>query len=197
MSYNVQSYSVQIVTGKGVSGMSEGNNATQTQFRLREIRKAVDQSWIPFREISIWALIGTECIRCIRFTYTDNEEDVSCPRIWDAATRSLRQEWDRLLRAVRIEMGRRRVTEWLQRAVMDWDNGGVLLEEDLEREGLHPGSTKTRPGYWSKNLDLAESLEVYTGAYGVGLVQKIPRYDTTNYHYVKYWLYSLEEVTPV
>lgn len=193
MSYNVKSYSVQIVTGKGVSGMSEEDNATKTQLRLRDIRQAVDPSWTPFREISIW----TEGVRCIRYVYQDNEEDVSCPRLWVAATRSLQMEWNRLLRAVRIEMGRRRVTEWLHRAVMDWDNGGVLLEEDLEREGLHPGSTKTRPGYWGKNLDLAESLEVYTGVYGVGLVQNIPRYDTTNYHFVRYWLYDLEEVAPV
>lgn len=192
MSYNVKTYRVEIVVGKGVSGMSQEDNATQTQLRLRDVRLVVDPAWTPFTEIAIW----TEGVRCVRFIYQDNEEDVSCPRLWDAATRSLRQEWDRLLRAVRIEMGRRRVTEWLHRAVMDWDNGGVLLEEDLEREGLHPGSTKTRPGYWSKNLDLAESLEVYTGAYGVGLVQKIPRYDTTNYHFVKYWLYDLEEVRP-
>lgn len=188
--YNVRTYRVEIVVGKGVSGMSQEDNATHTQFRLRDVRLAVDPAWAPFREISIL----TEGVRCVRYVYQDNEEDVSCPRLWEAAPRSLRQEWNRLLRAVRIEMGRRRVTEWLHRAVMDLDNGGVLLEEDLEREGLHPGSTKTRPGYWSKNLGLVESLEVYTGVYGVGLVQKIPRYDTTNYHFVKYWLYDLEEV---
>ena len=192
MSYNVKTYSVEIVIGAGVSGRSDEDNATQTQLRLRDVRLAVDPSWTPFTEIAIW----TEGVRCVRYVYQDNEEDVSCPRLWDAATRSLQMEWNRLLRAVRIEMGRRRVTEWLHRAVMDWDNGGVLLEEDLEREGLHPGSTKTRPGYWPKNAELAGSLEVYTGAYGAGLVQHIPRYDTTNYHFVKYWLYDLEEVRP-
>lgn len=193
MSYNVKTYRVEIGGGKGFLCLTPEDNATQAQLRLREVRLAVDPSWTPFTEIAIWK----EGVRCIRYVYRDNEEDVICPRLWDAAPRSLQMEWNRLLRAVRIEMCRRRATEWLHRAVMDLDNGGVLLEEDLEHEGLHRGSTKTRPGYWGKNLGLAESLEVYTGAYGVGLVQKIPRYDTKNYHFVIYWLYDLEEVKPV
>lgn len=193
MSYNVKTYRVEIVVGQGVSGMSEEDNATQTQFRIRDVRLAVDPAWAPFREISIW----TEGVRCVSFVYQTNEEDVSCPRLWDAATRSLRQEWYRFLRAVRIEMGRRRVTEWLHRATVELDHGGILTEDDLREEGLHRGGTKSRPGYVPKNRSLAESLEVYTGAYGVGLIEHIPRYDTRNFHFVQYWLYDLEEVTPV
>lgn len=193
MSYNVRSYRVEITIGPGVSGMSAEGTATETQTRLREIRQAIDPSWAPPDSISIWS----EGVRCLRYTWEDNEEDLSCPRIWEDATRSLAAEWIRLLRAIRIEMGRRRITEWLHRATVELDHGGILTEDDLREEGLHRGGTKSRPGYVPKNRSLAESLEVYTGAYGVGLIEHIPRYDTRNFHFVQYWLYDLEEVKPV
>lgn len=169
-------------------------NSTGCQFDLRELRHQIDPEWIPITEISMWA----EGVRVIRYTWADNDEDLSCPRLWDLASRSLRDEWNRLVKAIRIEMGRRRAASYLHQVHLDQDAGGVLTPDDLIEEGLLPGTIKSRPGYWPRaERPLAECLELYSGAYGVGLIEHQPRYDTSNYHYVRYWLYELGELLPI
>lgn len=186
-------YSVEIQSAALGNTKTAPAICTRAQDELRKIRQQVDELWIPFdllqvREQESGALICS-------YDYQANEETVypSC----DVATRSFRVEWDRTLRTIRREMARRAACELIHRIRMDENNGGYWQAEDLRREGLHRGATKTHPGYCSKNLTLGQSLEPYSGAYGAGIKINLPRYDTTNYHYVEYWLYDLEEVRPV
>lgn len=53
-----------------------------------------------------------------------------------------------------------------------------------QRYELH--HTATAKGYVSRKA--VEELEVYNGRYGVGYKAHRPRFDTTNYHYVDYYI---------
>lgn len=44
----------------------------------------------------------------------------------------------------------------------------------------------TARGYISRKVN--EVLEEYTGRFGVGYIARYPRFDTTNYHYVAYYI---------
>lgn len=167
--------------------------ATAAMVDLRNVRNAIDESWDPVNTVSIWSEASARRI-CV-YDFSTNEETVDWAEGWNTLPSGLRTEWDRLIRQIRIYAAARKAILLLQRLHIDRDNGGVLVEEDLEAEGLHAGMTKTRPGYFPRTgRDLLDSLEFYQGIYGAGLIQKIPRYDTQNYHYIRYWLYDLDEV---
>lgn len=53
-----------------------------------------------------------------------------------------------------------------------------------QRYELH--HTATAKGYISRKV--VEELEEYTGKYGKGYRVHRPRFDTTNYHYVNYYV---------
>lgn len=183
---------VEMVTGYGDRKIYENTTSTGAQYDLRKIREHIDPEWIPLRSVELW--VGSE--RALRWEYQTNEEDL-IPRLQDQLSRSLLMEWERLKRACRCHIARRLAASLLHEIREDTEHGGVWTKEDLREEGLLPGSTKSRPGYWSRaDLPLAKCLDLYDGAYGVGLIEHIPRYDTNNYHFVKYWLYDLEEVQP-
>lgn len=179
-----------------VGGACTGEEKTSTgiQQELRTMRLAVDQLWVPFQYLAIWH----EGRRVAFYEYQTNDETIDWTDCWMLkCSRSLRNEWERLIRTVRLEMARRKAADLLHRIHEDDENGGYLMADDLIQEGLRPGPVKTRPGYCPRaERQLSEELELYSGAYGAGFIQHLPRYDTLNYHYVKYWLYDLEEVTP-
>ena len=192
--YNVPRFRVDVATG--VAGIEQGEELTSTgcQSDLRDLRLRIDELWVPFRAVAIYH----ENRRVILYDYMTNTETIDWTDAWGTkCTRSLRNEWARLIKAARLEMARRKAAALLQRIHLDDENGGYLMADDLIQEGLRPGPVKTRPGYCPRaERQLSEELELYSGAYGAGFVQHLPRYDTMNYHYVKYWLYDLEEVTP-
>lgn len=184
---------VELVTGYGDRKVYETGTCTAAQYDLRKIREHIDPEWIPFRSVELW-LNGE---RALRWEYQTNDEDI-IPRLQEQLSRSLLMEWERIKRAGRCHIARRLAASLLHQIHEDSEHGGVWTEHDLREEGLEPCGTKTRPGYWPRQeLALAKTLELYDGAYGVGLIEHIPRYDTTNYHFVKYWLYDLEEVRPL
>lgn len=183
---------VELVPGYGDRRIYENTTSTGAQYDLRKIREQIDPEWIPLRSVELW--VGSE--RALRWEYQTNEEDLIA-RLRDQLSRSLLMEWERIKRACRCHIARRLALDFLRQIHQDAEAGGVLTEVDLREEGLLPGATKTRPGYWPRvDLPLVKRLELYDGAYGVGLIEHIPRYDTNNYHFVKYWLYDLEEVRP-
>lgn len=185
---------VELVPGYGDRKIYENTTSTGAQYDLRKIREQIDPEWIPLRSVEIW--VNGE--RALRWEYQTNDELITSPGLRDQLSRSLLMEWERLKRACRCHIARRLAQEFLRQIHQDAETGGVLTEEDLREEGLLPGTTKTRPGYWPRaELPLVKCLELYDGAYGVGLIEHIPRYDTNNYHFVKYWLYDLEEVRPL
>lgn len=192
--YNTPKFRLDVATGLGGIEQGEERTATGCQLDLREIRNKIDELWDPFRAIALYH----QDRRVIIYDYLRNEETVDWTDAWGLkATRSLRQEWARVIRAARLEMARRKAADLLHRIRLDDENGGYLMADDLIQEGLRPGPVKTRPGYCPRaERQLSEELELYSGAYGAGFIQHLPRYDTLNYHYVKYWLYDLEEVTP-
>lgn len=53
-----------------------------------------------------------------------------------------------------------------------------------QRYKLH--HTATAKGYISRKVP--EVLEEYTGRFGTGYIVHYPRFDTTNYHYVVYYI---------
>lgn len=191
---------VELVPGYGDRRIYENTTCTgaqydlrKIQYDLRKIREQIDPEWIPLRSVEIWV----DGERALRWEYQTNDEIITAPRLLDQLSRSLLMEWERLKRACRCHIARRLAASLLHEIREDTEHGGVWTEEDLREEGLLPGSTKSRPGYWSRaDLPLAKCLDLYDGAYGVGLIEHIPRYDTNNYHFVKYWLYDLEEVQP-
>lgn len=189
----VKHYSVEIQSSVYGNTRTAPTICTGARDKLREIRQQVDELWIPFDVLQVREQESGVLICC--YDYQANEETVypSC----DEVTRSFRIEWDRTLRTIRREMARRAACELIHRIRVDEDNGGYWQAEDLRREGLHRGATKTHPGYCSINLSFGESLDPYSGAYGAGIKINLPRYDTNNYHYVEYWLYDLQEVRPV
>ena len=183
---------VELVTGYGDRKIYESTTNTGAQYNLRKIREHIDPEGIPLRSVELW--VGSE--RALRWVYQTNEEDL-IPRLQDQLSRSLLMEWERLKRACRCRIAWRLAISLLHEILEDTENGGIWTEENLREEGLLPGAQKSRPGYWPRaDLPLAKCLGLYDGAYGVGLIEHIPRYDTNNYHFVKYWLYDLEEVTP-
>lgn len=184
---------VELVPGYGDRKIYENTTSTGAQYDLRKIREQIDPEWIPLRSVELW-VDGT---RALRWEYQTNEEVITAPRLLDQLSRSLLMEWERIKRACRCHIARRLALDFLRQIHQDAETGGILTEEDLREEGLLPGATKTRPGYWPRaDLPLVKCLELYDGAYGVGLIEHLPRYDTQNYHFVKYWLYDLEEVLP-
>lgn len=184
---------VEVVSGIGVRQEYPCRTCTGALYDLREIREQIDPEWIPLQSVAIW--VGGE--RAVMWTYQDNDEDVN-PRLRNLLSMSLIMGWERLKRACQRHIASRLARDYLLYIHQDAESGGVLLEENLREEGLLPCATKTRPGYWPRGeKPLVECLEYYEGVYGVGLVEHIPRYDTPNYHYVKYWLYDLEEVKPL
>lgn len=103
----------------------------------------------------------------------------------------IRAAWTKLIKAIRREISRRYVEEYYQRAKIDGENGGILDDQTLIDDGFVRGALKTHPGYVSRaETPMIDQLEPYSGAYGVGFRQHIPRYDTNNYHYVRYWIYD-------
>ena len=110
---------------------------------------------------------------------------------WHAWPQIITAWWEKLIRKINHELGRRYAEEYLHRAHIDAEAGGILQENDLISDGFYRGPLKTHPGYVSRaETPLVNQLELYSGAYGVGFRQHIPRYDTNNYHYVRYWLYD-------
>ncbi len=192
--YNVPKFYLTWTDAVGGSCTGEEKTSTGIQQDLRTMRLAVDQIWAPFQYLAIWH----EGRRVASYEYATNDETIDWIGCWMLkCSRSLRNEWERLIRTVRLEMARRKAAELLHRIHLDDANGGYLMADDLIQEGLRPGPVKTRPGYCPRaERPLSEELELYSGAYGAGFIQHLPRYDTLNYHYVKYWLYDLEEVTP-
>lgn len=192
--YSVPRFHLAWTDAVGGSCTGEEKTSTGIQQELRTMRLAVDQIWTPFQYLAIWH----EGRRVASYEYQTNDETIDWTEAWMLkCSRSLRNEWERLIRTVRLEMARRKAADLLHRIHEDDENGGYLMADDLIQEGLRPGPVKTRPGYCPRaERQLSEELELYSGAYGAGFIQHIPRYDTLNYHYVKYWLYDLEEVTP-
>lgn len=185
---------VEYLTGWGSREILEAGTATNVQYGLRKIREKIDPEWIPAAWIELY--VGDRL--ALRWEYRTNTETEGPAADDPAISRSLLMEWARCLRAMRSHIARRLAASLLHEIHEDAEHGGVWTEADLREEGLVPGSTKTRPGYWPRaDVPLAKTLEIYDGAYGVGLVEHIPRYDTNNYHFVKYWLYDLEEVRPL
>ena len=192
--YSVPRFHLAWTDAVGGSCTGEEKTSTGIQQELRTMRLAVDQLWAPFQYLAIWH----EGRRVASYEYQTNDETIDWTDCWMLkCSRSLRNEWERLIRTVRLEMARRKAADLLHRIHEDDENGGYLMADDLIQEGLRPGPVKTRPGYCPRaERQLSEELELYSGAYGAGFIQHIPRYDTLNYHYVKYWLYDLDEVTP-
>lgn len=185
---------VVLVSGYGDRRIYENTTCTGAQYDLRKIREQIDPEWIPLRSVEIWV----KGERALRWEYQTNEELITAPLLVDQLSRSLLMEWERIKRACRCHIARRLALDFLRQIHQDAETGGILTEEDLREEGLLPGAAKTRPGYWPRTeLPLVKCLEIYDGAYGVGLIEHFPRYDTNNYHFVKYWLYDLEEVRPL
>lgn len=185
---------IEYCTGLGEHMILDAGTATMAQHDLCRIRKKIDPEWIPYQWISL--NVGDQI--AMHFEYRTNTETEG-PAYWDpAVSRSLGQEWVRCLTAMRSHIARRLAASLLHQIHEDEDNGGRWDESDLREEGLSPCTTKTRPGYWSKaKQPLGKTLELYDGLFGVGLIEHIPRYDTNNYHYIRYWLYDLEEVRPL
>ena len=185
---------IEYCTGWGEHLILDGGTATMAQYDLRKIREKIDPEWIPVQWITLY--VGDKI--ALHFEYRTNTETEGPAYRDPAISMSLGQEWVRCLTAMRSHIARRLASSLLHQILEDTDNGGVWTEQDLREEGLNSDATKTRPGYWPRQeLPLAKCLDLYDGAYGVGLIEHIPRYDTTNYHYVKYWLYDLEEVRPL
>ena len=192
--YSVPRFHLAWTDAVGGSCTGEEKTSTGIQQELRTMRLAVDQLWAPFQYLAIWH----EGRRVASYEYQTNDETIDWTEAWMLkCSCSLRNEWERLIRTVRLEMARRKAADLLHRIHEDDENGGYLMADDLIQEGLWPGPVKTRPGYCPRaERQLSEELELYSGVYGAGFIQHLPRYDTLNYHYVKYWLYDLEEVTP-
>ena len=131
--------------------------------------------------------------RIIGYDHRTNELDLQAPARFDALPKYMQNAYNRLIKELQKRRASAYVAQFLLQAHQDQERGGQLLEEDLRAAGFHQGCTKTHPGYWPRSeRPLAECLEPYDGAYGVGMKEHIPRYDTQNYHFVKYWLLDLE-----
>lgn len=188
-----QQLHVEYLTGWGSHEILEPGTATAVQYDLRRIREKVDPEWIP----CVWICLYVGDKIALHWEYRTNTETEGPAYRDPAISRSLLMEWLRCIRVMRCHIARRLASTLLHEINEDTENGGHWAEEDLRDCGLISGTMKSRPGYWPRGeAPLAKSLELYDGAYGVGLIEHIPRYDTNNYHFVKYWLYDLEEVRP-
>lgn len=186
-------YHIETHTGTNTVRVWPTGTATAAQVDLRQIRESIDESWTPVNLIGIWG----EGRRICLYEYRTNSETVEWLEAWNTLPHGLEVEWRRTIKAIRTYIAARRAEIFLRQLHQDADNGGVLEEQYLRDEGLCPGTTRSRPGYWPRTgRTLLQSLELYQGVYGAGLVERIPRYDTQNYHYIRYWLYDLDEVTP-
>lgn len=169
--------------------------STGVQVDLSALRTAIDESWVPLDEL---AILDEEDRFVCRYIYRTNTETIENDDSWDLMSRSLQKEWRRIVREIRCYIATVRALQLLRRIETETAAGGVWTEEDLRNAGLVPHMTTTRPGYYPRTgYSFANSLQFYKGVYGAGLVERIPRYDTVNYHYIKYWLYELTEVMPL
>lgn len=185
---------IEYLTGWGSREILKAGTATSVQYDLRKLREKIDPEWIPVQWLALY--VGDQI--ALHWEYRTNTETEGPAYRDPAISRSLGMEWVRCLTAMRKHIARRLAASLLHDIHEDSEHGGVWTEADLREEGLVPCSTKSRPGYWPRReVPLAEALSLYDGAYGVGLIEHIPRYDTNNYHFVKYWLYDLSEVLPI
>ena len=177
-----------VVTG---TARQECPRAVDVRNRLQQITNEVDRECNNLPElISLWAVheSGRET-RLACWLNAGGEQ----PRhsLWDTWPKIITAWWEKLIRAINRELARSYAEDYLLRAHVDAEAGGVLHDDDLLRDGFYRGPLKTHPGYVSRaETPLVNQLELYSGAYGVGFRQHIPRYDTNNYHYVRYWLYD-------
>lgn len=163
--------------------------AVDVRNRLQQITTEIDRGSNLPELVSVWAVLG-HGVEVRLACWLDTGEK---PRhhAWDAWPKIITAWWEKLIRKINHELGRRFAEEYLHRAHVDAEAGGILQENDLISDGFHRGPLKTHPGYVSRaETPLVNQLELYSGAYGVGFRQHIPRYDTKNYHYVRYWLYD-------
>lgn len=65
-------------------------------------------------------------------------------------------------------------------------NDVYIKERQLKAKGYFLHHTATRQGYVSRKT--AGYIEPYNGRYGTGVRWIFPRYDTTRYCYVEYWI---------
>lgn len=63
-----------------------------------------------------------------------------------------------------------------------------LIYMKLDDSGLIYHHTSTASGYISRKKKC--EIEPYVGRFGIGIKVLIPRYDSTRYHYVSYYIYN-------
>ncbi len=162
---------------------------------IRQLNGTLDESLPAWYDISLYETDpGDTTTRIVSYDHRTNEEDQNSPTAYMALPAYLRNAWTRLQRHLMKNRAAAYAAQFLLQAHEDQDRGGNLTEQDLLDAGFSRGSTKTHPGYWPRTeTPLAECLELYNGAFGVGLKEHYARFDTKNYHYVRYWLLDLEE----
>lgn len=160
---------------------------------IRQLNGTLDDGLPSWYDISLYEVAGETTTRIISYNHRTNDEDQNSPTGYMALPAYLRNAWTRLERHLMKNRAAAYAEQFLLQAHQDQDHGGVLQEQDLREAGFTPGATKTHPGYWPRaEQPLADCLEPYNGVYGVGLKEHFPRYDTQNFHFVKYWLLDLE-----
>ena len=161
---------------------------------LVDLNRKLDESMPSWYDISLLDSTPATPARIVSYEHRTNEEDQNNSTAYMALPAYLRNAWARLLRHLMKNRAAAYAAQFLLQAHEDQERGGNLTEQDLLDAGFSKGSTKTHPGYWPRTeTPLAECLELYNGAFGVGLKEHYPRFDTKNYHYVRYWLLDLEE----
>lgn len=160
---------------------------------LVDLNQKLDESMPSWYDIGLYQDDGEALRRIVSYDHRTNEEDQNNPPAYMAMPAYLRNTWTRLQRHLMKNRAAAYAAQFLLQAHEDQEQGGQLSEQDLLAAGFSKGSSKTHPGYWPRTeTPLAECLELYNGAFGVGLKEHYPRYDTKNYHYVRYWLLDLE-----
>ena len=160
---------------------------------IRQLNNTLGDGLPDWYDISLYEVTGEIPSRIVSYNHRTNEEEQNDPSAYIALPSYLRNALARLQRHLMKNRAAAYAANFLHQAVEDLEQGGVLVEQDLLDAGFSRGTTKTHPGYWPRSeTPLAECLELYNGAFGVGLKEHYPRYDTKNYHYVRYWLLDLE-----
>lgn len=161
---------------------------------LVDLNRKLDESMPSWYDISLLDSTPTIPARIVSYDHRTNEEDQNSSTAYMALPAYLRNAWTRLQRHLMKNRAAAYAAQFLMQAHEDQERGGNLTEQDLLDAGFSKGSSKTHPGYWPRTeTPLAECLELYNGVFGVGLKEHYPRFDTKNYHYVRYWLLDLEE----
>ena len=162
---------------------------------LVDLNQKLDESMPSWYDISLCEIDPSDLsTRIISYDHRTNKEDQNSPAVYLALPAYLRNAWTRLQRHLMKNRAAAYAAQFLLQAHQDQEQGGRLTEQDLLDAGFSEGSRKTHPGYWPRTeTPLAECLELYNGAFGVGLKEHYPRFDTKNFHYVRYWLLDLKE----